>query len=91
MINYFAILRLNFLRDNQTSYENLENCFRNGTTRAFRKKQILKIGQVVLILVHFEVGSFWTQPIPICFIDFQDFSIIILNSFKNCLNIEIYG
>ena len=39
MINYFAILRLNFFRDNQMSYENLENGFRNATTRTFRKKK----------------------------------------------------
>ena len=39
MINYFAILRLNFLRDNQTSSENLENCFKTATTRTFRKKK----------------------------------------------------
>ena len=34
---------------------------------------------------------FETQPIPIFFIDFQDFSIIFLNLFKHCLNIEMYS
>ena len=28
-------------------------------------------------------SAFWIQPIAICFIDFQDFSIIFLNSFKH--------
>ena len=36
-------------------------------------------------------SAFWTQPIPIFFIDFQDFSIIFLNLFKYCLNIEMYS
>ena len=31
------------------------------------------------------------QLIPIFFIDFQDFSIIFLNLFKHCLNIEMYN
>ena len=39
MINYFAILRLSFLRDNQMLYENLENGFRIRTPGTFRKKQ----------------------------------------------------
>ena len=39
MINYFAILRLNFLRDNQMSYKNLENGFRNRAIGNFRKKK----------------------------------------------------
>ena len=39
MINYFAILRLSFLRDNQMSRENFENCFRIRTPGTFRKKK----------------------------------------------------
>ena len=40
MINYFTILRLNFLRDNQMSYEQSENCSKNPTTwvNCFRKQ-----------------------------------------------------
>ena len=36
-------------------------------------------------------GAFWIQSIAIFFIDFQDFSIIFLNSFKQCLHIEMYS
>ena len=39
MINYFAILRLNFLRDNQTLSENLGNSFKIHTSGTFRKKK----------------------------------------------------
>ena len=39
MINYFAVLRLVFLRDNQTSYQQSETCFKNAATWIF---QIIK-------------------------------------------------
>ena len=38
MINYFTILRLNFLKDNQL-YENLEASFRIRAAGTFRKKK----------------------------------------------------
>ena len=39
MINYFAILRLNFLRDNQTSYDDVRKCSTIRTDRSFRIKK----------------------------------------------------
>ena len=61
MINYFAILRLSFVRDNQMPRENCETVLEAAHLELFEKRKIVKIGQVVAILVHPEVFRFYSE------------------------------
>ena len=49
-INYFAILRLINVRDNQTSYDDVRKCATIRTYTSFRIKKIVKIGCIFFIL-----------------------------------------